>query len=174
MYKHQMQQLDGDGITKIVQEPAPGPVITPRPQSSYENKAKLTLMQNTKRSEPIKSAPAHRSPVVKVKEALELKLDVSTHRPSTSTGKRTGEAMALPAEPRAVSATIGGRTYMCHSQKCKVINEKVKYPSKDFSSVRSPLRIEKPLTPIRILYNNEVKTPNLNKGAEKVCSPEVT
>lgn len=176
MYKQQIQQLDGDGITKIVQQPAPS-FCTPRPQSSYECKVKPTVIQNTKRSEPLKSAPTHRNHLVKVKEALELKLDVSsTHRPSTSTGKRTTEAMAAQIETRATSATIGGRVYVSPLQKCNVVNEKVKYSSKEVSSTRNPLRIERSLTPtpVKILYNNDVKISEVKKCAERVCNPPVT
>lgn len=174
MYKQQIQQLDGDGITKIVQQPVPS-FNTPRPQSSYECKVKPTIMQNTKRSEPVKSAPSHRNHLVKVKEALELKLDVSsTHRPSTSIGKR--EPVAAPVGTRAASATIGGRVYVSPLQKCNVVNEKVKYPSKEVSTVRNPLRVERPLTPtpVRILYNNDVKISEIKKCAERVCNPQVT
>lgn len=174
MYKQYVQQLDGDGITKTVQQHGSA-ITTPRPQSSYESKAKPTLTQNTKRSEPIKSAPTHRSHVVKIKEALELKLDGgTTNRPSTSNNKRTAEGVVPSREVRTASATIGGRVYVSSLQKRNTMNEKAKYTSKEVTSIRSPLRVERPSTPVRLLYNNELRAPDLNKCTGKICTPQST
>lgn len=176
VYKQLVQQLDGDGITRIVQPPVPS-FSTPRPQSSYESKPQPSFLQTTRRSEPVKSAPAHRNHVIKVKEALEIKLDYSTQqRPSTSSGKRTAEVLAPPSsEARAASATVGGRVYITPLLKCNPMTGKASYSPKEAHSIQSPLRVERPLTPVRLMYgNNEMKSPMLSKGADRNCTPQVT
>lgn len=175
VYKQQMLQLDGDGITRNI-PPTVSVYNTPRPQSSYENKLKPLLGQNSKRSEPVKSAPSHRNHVVKLKENVEVEIrgEREIQRPSTSSGKRKPE---LPiGEIRAVSATLGGRPLKSPLVNNPMSSErnKVNCSPRALVSVQSPLRVERPSTPVELVCGNtEPKASVVRKVSEKPRTPRV-
>lgn len=178
VYKQQMQRLDGDGITKTL-PPTASTYGTPRPQSSYESKLKPSiLLQNTKRADPVKSAPAHRNHILNFAEDFNFKFEETKQqqRPSTSSGKRQPEIMPV-TEVRASSATVGNRTSQSPLVKGTVVKEKAKCSPRENMSVQSPLRVERPSTPVELVCGDvmgeEVKTPALRKVLERPHTPRV-
>lgn len=177
VYKQQMQRLDGDGITKTLPPTAPT-YGTPRPQSSYENKLKPSLTQNTKRVDPVKSAPAHRNHIMNFAEDFNFKIEETKQyqRPSTSSGKRQPETMPV-TEMRASSATVGNRIPKSPLVKGTMVKEKGKCSPRESMSVQSPLRVERPSTPVELvcgdMMGEEVKTPVLRKASERPHTPRV-
>lgn len=160
IYKHHIEKLEGNGITRTLQNPALG-YISPRLNSSHSVRKqsanaifKPNVNTNIKKVEPIKSAPARkavsqRSPIVP-----EQLTRPSTATPGgnslkeyvSATGKMPVRTVSSAKQPQSPSKETPQKKRTLHLDKLKSVACTSSNNAYKLTSVQSPLRVENRLT----------------------------